>query len=402
MASAPGPTPPPLPVVPSSRVDVRSPSPMEVAHGSAAASAGSTISSGNTVSDSEVFVSRIQRGGGGVVRGRSGGATPKANPATTPQSRAPLCCRGACVLRTSDDRLTRFVTWVIVVGPVALYASLLCGPLWHVHPALPVIGCCLGAATITMLLCTNFMNPGVLPRGVYAPDVVAHLVAMRVDVNAAPGTVQVPNQVRVPAKNGSGDSEAAAPTHYTYCDVCDVYRRARSRGHPGDFHCTLCNHCVAGMDHHCAWVGTCIGARNKAMFDNMQHVAGVTALYLAVTAIVRLVYAVMIDSGRSFGEWLDDSLGEAVGLLSCLVLALLFTCWDTRAASYLRLLCIVGVLACAIAAAVPAGLDAVAAMAVLLITLPAAVILITISLLTARQALVRRYRRRQAARRAAS
>lgn len=48
-----------------------------------------------------------------------------------------------------------------------------------------------------------------------------------------------------------------------WCDICDVSQGARSRG---VYHCPDCNTCIEGHDHHCPWMGKCIGKRNMAMF----------------------------------------------------------------------------------------------------------------------------------------
>jgi hypothetical protein len=54
--------------------------------------------------------------------------------------------------------------------------------------------------------------------------------------------------------------EEAVAQRYCWCDECDNYQP------PGGAHCPDCNICVAGFDHHCVWMGTCIGKNNFRSF----------------------------------------------------------------------------------------------------------------------------------------
>ena len=46
----------------------------------------------------------------------------------------------------------------------------------------------------------------------------------------------------------------------TYCKFCQCIKRNRMK------HCYSCGKCVMKHDHHCPWIGACVGELNHFMF----------------------------------------------------------------------------------------------------------------------------------------
>ena len=59
-----------------------------------------------------------------------------------------------------------------------------------------------------------------------------------------------------------------------YCSKCDLVKEPRVH------HCRICRKCILRMDHHCPWVGNCVGKLNHKYF------------------ILFLFYATVTDSSR--------------------------------------------------------------------------------------------------------
>lgn len=102
-----------------------------------------------------------------------------------------------------------------------------------------------------------------------------------------------------------------------FCTFCDGYKPPRAH------HCRRCNRCCMKMDHHCIWLGKCVGFRNQASFLTFLFGAVFGALH-ATCMIVRFSYvqlwirlsiepnivlAVMVGSGFGLGTVI------AVGML---------------------------------------------------------------------------------------
>ncbi len=58
----------------------------------------------------------------------------------------------------------------------------------------------------------------------------------------------------------SQSKEMGEEEGWRYCGICEVYQP------PNAAHCPDCNACVDGYDHHCPWMGICIGIDNYGAF----------------------------------------------------------------------------------------------------------------------------------------
>ena len=63
-------------------------------------------------------------------------------------------------------------------------------------------------------------------------------------------------------KNTPGRRKGLPREKYYFCDECQFYVEKKV-----DFcHCDKCGLCVEGHDHHCAWIGKCVGKNNSISF----------------------------------------------------------------------------------------------------------------------------------------
>lgn len=103
---------------------------------------------------------------------------------------------------------------------------------------------------------------------------------------------------------------------YRFCDFCHKPKPPRAH------HCRACNACVNEMDHHCPFIGNCVGAANHRPFVLFLFFAVLSNVYvflMSVSAIVK-IWKTQADLPEMFGV---SSSSQAVVVLATYLQALL-------------------------------------------------------------------------------
>lgn len=84
-------------------------------------------------------------------------------------------------------------------------------------------------------------------------------------------------------------------------EAASICKKCISPKPPRTHHCSVCDRCVLGMDHHCPWLNNCVGYFNARYFYLYMvfMVAGVTFVIMAGIDIGYQVLWVN-DTGKDF------------------------------------------------------------------------------------------------------
>jgi hypothetical protein len=156
-----------------------------------------------------------------------------------------------------------------------------------------------------LMIFTVVRDPGIIPKN------IEHLQ-------------EIPEIERIPRRKKKGlNVDATVGTHFQrvkFCETCEIYRPPRT------VHCARCDTCVENFDHHCPWLGSCIGKRNYKYFYAQSFTMVVQITWAFITSIIEIINRTKRISDER-GISTASALGKALGQNPVTILIIIFCIW---------------------------------------------------------------------------
>lgn len=195
-----------------------------------------------------------------------------------------------------------YVTVVLIVGTCTLFFVCDCPYLAReISPAIPAVAAVLFLFVMSALFRTSFSDPGVIPRA--SPEEAADIEKQ----------IEVPNGSSSPTFRPPPRTKEVVVSGQTvklkYCFTCKIFRPPRAS------HCSLCDNCVERFDHHCPWVGNCVGKRNYRYFYVFIISLAFLCVFVFSCVITHIVY--VAREHESYLEAVKESPASVVEGVVC-------------------------------------------------------------------------------------
>ncbi|XP_054261086.1 palmitoyltransferase ZDHHC9-like [Macrosteles quadrilineatus] len=211
-----------------------------------------------------------------------------------------FCCDGRIMMAPQTSVF--FVTVGLIVGTCSLFFIFDCPFLaMRITPAIPAVGALLFVFVMSALLRTSFSDPGVIPRA--TPDEAAYIEKqIEVSNSANSPTFRPPPRTKEILVRGQ-------TVKLKYCFTCKIFRPPRAS------HCSLCDNCVERFDHHCPWVGNCVGKRNYRYFYMFIVSLAFLCVFILGCSLTHLILLTKED--RLFFEAVKESPSSVIVVVVC-------------------------------------------------------------------------------------
>ncbi|ESR43685.1 hypothetical protein CICLE_v10011689mg [Citrus x clementina] len=215
-------------------------------------------------------------------------------------------CGGLLVF--GPDVASLFLSTILIAGPAIAFCVKSYLKIRHDDHAarsvvVSIVGSILTVLDLLFLFLTSARDPGMVPRNSKPPesDDAFDMATPSMEwVNGRTPHLKLPRTKDV-IINGH-------TVKVKYCDTCMLYRPPRAS------HCSICNNCVQRFDHHCPWVGQCIGIRNYRFFYMFILTSTILCVYVFAFSWVNI-----LEKDHNIWKAMSEDVPSVILMVYCFI-----------------------------------------------------------------------------------